>query len=189
MNELQLVKSKPFGAVECDFYENESKDILMTREQVGRALEYAEPRTAIRKIHERNAERLDKFSGRVNLVSPTGGTQETIVYTAKGVYEICRFSRQPKADKFVDFVWDTIEAIRKGAAYVPPTAPLTPSPSGVATLINTLRRIVYEQGGSANDVALLAQGICGQYGIVLPVQFVKELPGQFSFFAGGADHA
>lgn len=183
MNDLQLVKSKTFGTVECDFYENASKDILMTREQVGKALEYSNPRKAIGKIHERNADRLDKFSGVVRLTSPTGGTQETIVYTAKGVYEICRFSRQPKADEFVDFVWDTIEAIRKGTiSTVPTVTPNIMSLSGFASTVNTLRRIMRDEGCTAAEIAQMAEGLCKQFGIHIPDNFVKEIPGQLTLF-------
>lgn len=39
--DLTLVKSENFGSVQCDFWQNEQGDILMTREQIGRALEYA----------------------------------------------------------------------------------------------------------------------------------------------------
>lgn len=179
MNDLQLVKSKPFGTIECNFYENPSKEIFMTREQIGTALGYAEPRTAIRKIHDRNADRLDKFSGGVRLVFPSGGTQETIVYTAKGVYEICRFSRQPKADEFVDFVWDTIEAIRKGyIGEINLASTPTTSPGGVANLVNTFRRIMCDQGSSPAEISLMARNIGLAYGIPLPDNFVKALPGQ-----------
>lgn len=115
---LTLVKSENFGTVQCDFWQNEQGDILMTREQIGRALGYAYPSEAIAKIHERNKDRLDKFSGIVKLTTPTGGTQETYVYVAKGIYEICRFSRQPKADAFMDWVWDVVETIRKHGMYV-----------------------------------------------------------------------
>ena len=36
------------------------------------------------------------------------------VYTLRGVMEICRFSRQPKADKFMDFVWNVMESLYNG---------------------------------------------------------------------------
>jgi hypothetical protein len=52
----------------------------MTREQLGQALQYSDPRVAITKIHTRNKDRLDKFSGVTNLVLPKGGTQETTIY-------------------------------------------------------------------------------------------------------------
>ncbi|HBF0312613.1 BRO family protein [Clostridioides difficile] len=117
MNNLELVKSENFGKVQCDFYEDDTKDILMTREQIGIALGYSEPRVAIAKIHNRYKDRLNKFSGVVSLVSPQGTYQDTIVYTAKGVMEICRYSRQPKADDFMDWVWDVVDTIRKTGSY------------------------------------------------------------------------
>lgn len=36
------------------------------------------------------------------------------MYVARGVYEVCRFTRQPDADAFIDWTWDIVEAIRKG---------------------------------------------------------------------------
>ena len=120
MKNLQLIKSKNFGTVQCDFWRDNQGNILMTREQIGRSLEYAYPSESIAKIHERNKDRLNKFSGLVKLTTPTGGTQETYVYTTKGIYEICRFSRQPKADMFMDWVWDVVESIRRHGAYMTP---------------------------------------------------------------------
>ena len=117
MNDLALVKSADFGPVECDFWKDGSGNILMTREQIGRALEYSEPRIAIHKLHERNKNRLDRFSVVTNLTTTDGKAYETYLYTTKGVYEICRFSRQPKADKFMDWVWTVVEDIRRHGLY------------------------------------------------------------------------
>jgi prophage antirepressor-like protein len=117
VNDLALIKSAKFGQVQCDFYKNTADEILMTREQIGVALEYAYPQEAIQKIHERNKDRLDKFSAQVKLTSTDGKLYDTYVYTTKGIYEICRFSRQPKADAFMDWVWDVIEDIRKHGMY------------------------------------------------------------------------
>lgn len=84
----------------------------MTREQVGIALEYENPKIAIANIHKRNADRLDRFSGLIKLINPQnktnsrgsgGGPQLKTVYTLRGVMEICRLSRQPKADAFMVF--------------------------------------------------------------------------------------
>lgn len=35
-----------------------------------------------------------------------------MLYTQRGIMEICRWSRQPKADIFMDWVWDIIEKYR-----------------------------------------------------------------------------
>lgn len=99
----------------------------MTRTQIGQALEYDEPHKKIAKIHERNSDRLNPLSSVVNLTTEVvnGNTtytrpQNVFVYTLKGVLEICRFSRQPKADKFMDFVWDVIISLMKGDTILAP---------------------------------------------------------------------
>ena len=74
----------------------------MTREQIGQALEYPAGAKAIAQIHSRNADRLTPMSGVLKMKTP-GGEQDTFVYNIRGVMEICRFSRQLKADKFMDF--------------------------------------------------------------------------------------
>lgn len=117
MNELQIFKNEKFGEISCNFYKNENNDIFMTREQIGEALEYANPNDAIRLIHRRNKERLDKFSASFKLNATDGKQYDTMVYSARGIYEICRFSKQPKANEFYDWVYDVIENIRKTGSY------------------------------------------------------------------------
>jgi phage antirepressor YoqD-like protein len=117
---MQLIKSERFGSIACDFWQDQNGEIWMTREQIGRALEYADPDKAIANIHDRNHDRLDKFSTTLNLRKVEGNREVTrgmTVYSYKGIYEICRFSRQPKADAFMDWVWDVIENIRKTGMY------------------------------------------------------------------------
>lgn len=110
---LTLATQKPFGSLTCDFYKNDSNEFYMTREQVGQALEYKDPAKSIAKIHERNPDRLNPLSGVVSLTTP-GGQQNIFVYNLRGTMEICRLSRQPKADKFMDFVWDVMESLHAG---------------------------------------------------------------------------
>lgn len=110
---LTLATQKPFGSLTCDFYKNDSGEFYMTREQVGQALEYKDPAKSIAKIHERNPDRLNPLSGVVSLTTP-GGQQNIFVYNLRGTMEICRLSRQPKADKFMDFVWDVMESLYTG---------------------------------------------------------------------------
>ena len=111
---LTLATQKPFGTLTCDFYKNDSGEFYMTRTQVGQALEYGDPNDAIRLIHKRNADRLNPLSAPVNLTGADGKPHDTYVYTLRGVMEICRFSRQDKADKFMDFVWDVMESLYNG---------------------------------------------------------------------------
>lgn len=116
-NSMTVITSKPFGALNVDVYEDNKHQYYMTREQIGRALECKEPRKYIAKIYERNADRLDPLSSVVNLTTEVGNyTQErqTYMYSLRGVMEICRLSRQPKADAFMDFCWDIMESLMRG---------------------------------------------------------------------------
>lgn len=60
---------------------------------------------------------MDRFSTSVKLTGVEGGREvqrEMVLYSAKGVYEICRWSRQPAADAFYDRVYDILEGLRTG---------------------------------------------------------------------------
>lgn len=118
MNNLILVNKAHFGKIICDVYYDKQGNILMTREQIGKALGYSNPQKSIDKIHQRNKERLDKFSSTVKLgVELKDGRKqerELVLYNRRGVYEICRFSKQPKANAFYDWVYDLLEGLATG---------------------------------------------------------------------------
>ena len=59
---LELVTTEKFGDLDCNFYKNLSDDVLLTREQIGSALEYSNPINAIKNIHMKHRDRLDRFS-------------------------------------------------------------------------------------------------------------------------------
>lgn len=116
-NPMTVITSKSFGALNVDVYQNDKHQYYMTREQIGAALEYSDPRIAIYKIHQRNADRLDPLSSVTKLVTQVGNhteERELFCYNLRGVMEICRFSRQPKADAFMDFCWDIMESLMRG---------------------------------------------------------------------------
>ena len=83
---MDLLMTKNLNDIQLDCYraDNGADDFWATRDQIGRLLDYAEPRIAIAKIHKRNQDCIDKFSGVVKLVTPEGGTQDTTVYNFKG---------------------------------------------------------------------------------------------------------
>lgn len=128
--ELVLAINEPFGSVSCNFYRTgDTGDIWMTREQIGMALEYEYPRDAIRKLHARHPERLDQYSMRVPIerggqfgLPSDNGEQDAYLYSNKGIMEICRWSKQPKADQFIDFVWDVMDKLIKGDLALLPTS-------------------------------------------------------------------
>lgn len=119
MSTLKLVITETFNNLSCSFYRNMNDDILLTREQIGQALEYADPSMCIRRIHLKHKDRLDPLCIKMKLGQYQIGTnltkseeQERVYYTERGVMEICRWSRQPKANLFMDWVWDIVEKYR-----------------------------------------------------------------------------
>lgn len=113
MEDLRLVTTEKFNGVDCNFYKADC-DMWMTRRQIGQALGYSNPRLAITKIHQAHADRLDPLSSSTVSVLVEGKNREATIYNEKGIFEICRWSRQPKANEFMDWVWDIIEAYRRG---------------------------------------------------------------------------
>lgn len=162
MKELTLIKSAAFGETECDFY-GDGKDFWMTREQIGVALEYSNPRDAIAKIHRRKRARMDRFSGVVKLSTP-GGEQEVTVYNRKGIMEICRHSDQPKADAFMDFCWEIMDSLMSGKAKV------------VGMTEYQKQNISIQK---AKLLAQIAAEYSGTYKQVLQAYATKELTGEF----------
>lgn len=116
-NPMTVITSKPFDSLNVNVYEDNKHQYYMTREQIGTALEYDKPNERIGKIHQRNSDRLDQLSSLVNLTNEVGNhtqMRQTYVYSLRGVMEICRLSRQPKADAFMDFCWDIMESLMRG---------------------------------------------------------------------------
>lgn len=115
MNNLKLVETDVFNEIAtCDFWGNINNEYLVTREQIGRALGYSNPANAIKNIHLKHKERLDKFSTQLTLGYVEGDRyveRERILYNRKGIMEICRWSRQPLADKFMDWCWEIMDRL------------------------------------------------------------------------------
>lgn len=111
---LNLITTERFGEINCDFYRNMNDEILLTRTQIGTALEYTYPDDALSKIHKRHNNRLDPLSVVANLASTDGKMYDTTLYSQRGVMEICRWSNKPKANLFMDWCWDIIEKYRNG---------------------------------------------------------------------------
>ena len=111
-NNLKLITTENFGDFSCNFYRNMNNDILLTREQIGLALEYKNPDSSMSMIHKRHKNRLDSLSVVTKLLSTDGKEYETTLYTERGIIEICRWSNKPKANQFMDWVWDIVEKYR-----------------------------------------------------------------------------
>ena len=140
---LKLITTETFNNLSCNFYRNTNDDILLTREQIGQALEYADPSKAIRKIHLKHKDRLDELCVRLKLGSTQNGAnltkseeQERVYYTERGIMEICRWSRQRNANLFMDWVWNIIENYRHSNLNMTPN--IQPLVDTLTTLTSTM---------------------------------------------------
>ena len=141
MSNLKLITTENFGNIPCDFYRNTNDDILLTREQIGSALEYTDPAKAIQKIHLKHKERLEPLCLRVQETRypQSGGAGieiERVYYTEHGIMEICRWSRQKKANQFMDWCWDVIEKYRHNQGFTDQNVQLLTN--AIATLTSTI---------------------------------------------------
>lgn len=121
---LKLVKQGKFLGTVCDFYVDEDDNIYMSRTQIGYSLRYKDPSNAIRNIHCRHYKRLDKMSvevttAQIERVSKHQSKDKlTFMYTAQGIFEICRHSNQPHADEFYDWVYHIVLEIAQNGYYI-----------------------------------------------------------------------
>lgn len=145
MSNLILITTETFNNLPCNFYRNMNDDILLTREQIGQALEYADPSKAIRKIHLNHKDRLDELCVRIKLGSTQNGAnlskseeQARVYYTERGIMEICRWSRQKQANVFMDWVWDIISKYRHDELNINTAPDLQPLIDAITTLTQTV---------------------------------------------------
>lgn len=149
MTNLKLITTENFGELQCNFYRNMNDDILLTREQIGTALEYSNPSTAIKNLHRKHKDRLGMLSIRIKLGGlqnePTSKSdeQERVYYTERGIMELCRWSRQPKANLFMDWVWDIVEKYRNKELL---------DMSVLTSTLNNLTNILKEQNDKLSNV-------------------------------------
>lgn len=153
---MKLITTEKFGDLNCNFYRNINGDIFLTREQIGAALEYADPSKAIRKIHLKHKDRLEPLCLRLKLSGSTqfganltkSEEQECVYYTQRGIMEICRHSRQPKANQFMDWVWDIVEKYRNGELN---------STLNLQPLLDTLTALTQSMISMQQDITILKE--------------------------------
>lgn len=100
----------------------------MTREQIGKALEYGDEEY-VKKLHKNNQALLNSLSIEISRFTKGGISDtplsnvenkplsklhpDTLLYNEDGIYEITFLSRQPKANEFRAWVRERIKEIRK----------------------------------------------------------------------------
>lgn len=174
MNNLKLVETDVFNEIAtCDFWGNANNEYLVTREQIGRALGYSNPSEAIKKIHMKHRDRLDNYSCLIKSdfsrgvrsggIDSNGAIQERMFYNRKGIMEICRWSRQPLADKFMDWCWEVMDRLISNSTNV-----VTMSREEYSTIANITKEIAQfaEQVKSLSELPKQVQVLSAQNAII-----------------------
>ena len=170
MNELSLIKSADFGGIQCDFY-GKNNEVYMTINQLAACLGYAD-KSGVQKIVDRN-EYLKKpeFSGTDNLSLPSGGTQNTRIFTEDGIYEVTMLSKTEKAKEFRAWVRGILKALRSGKAK------LVGMTEYQQMMVQT--RAENARIRKAQILERLSNQYDGTYKQVLQAHATKELTGEF----------
>lgn len=184
---MDFLQTEKFNSNLCDIYSNNTSDIYLTREQIGLALEYEEPAEAIKQIHKRHRDRLDKFCVKIKTPilsqSHEGGQvernnirpqnehliTETTYYSERGIMEICRWSSQPKANEFMDFVFDIYQDLKNGKYALVSRKEFDTLVSQVNE-INTKIKYIEEQNNKNTELAQKAYSAISTFesGILVP---------------------
>ncbi len=151
-NNLKLITTETFGDLSCNFYRNMNDDILLTREQIGTALEYVNPDDSLSKIHKRHKDRLDNLSVVARLSSTDGKEYETILYTERGVMEICRWSNKPKANQFMDWVWDIVDKYRNNELIPTQQINMTPITEAITSMSQAITTLTTNMAAMQQDI-------------------------------------
>lgn len=166
-NNLTLITTETFGDLSCNFYRNINDEVLLTREQIGQALEYKYPDDALSKIHKRHSNRLDPLSVVAKMASTDGKYYDTTLYTQRGIMEICRWSNKSKADTFMDWVWDIVEKYRANEL-----VPIQSSQADLTPLVDMLSVMTQSITSLTNNMISMQQDIQS----IKDVSTKKKLP-------------
>lgn len=121
---LKLVRQGNFLGTRCDFYIDRKGQIYMSRTQLGYALQYKNPQDAIKKIHLRHYDQLEKRYIEVvgDNLSPTppdlGKKTSIFMYDERGILDIVRWATTVVSDSYFDWVYEVIQSIKQNGYYI-----------------------------------------------------------------------
>jgi prophage antirepressor-like protein len=112
---IEILGKRDFGNVGVQIIQAEGclGNLWLTAEEIGKALEFEDPKGNVDKIYKRHKDELDEFSMFCPMETP-GGPQDVRIFSEEGVYMITFFSQSPKAKEFRRWVARLLKAYRQG---------------------------------------------------------------------------
>ena len=110
---MNLAKQATYNGLQFDFFEEGRNEIFMTIEQLAIGFGY-KSKKGIERMLDRNPYLKGKaYSFLTKVYHATGGTQETRVFTRRGIYEIGSLSRTKEGREFRSWCYDYIAMLEK----------------------------------------------------------------------------
>lgn len=165
MNEVKIFNNEEFGQIRSIMIDGEP---WFVGKDVAAALGYEKERNAIQK-------HVDADDALKRGILTNGGIQEMTVINESGLYSLIFGSKLESARKFKHWVTSEIlPSIRKTGAYSATGSQAEKIPVGeVARLSSVMDRVMVRQNSKPHDIARAFEMLCGQFGIMLPDNFVN----------------
>ena len=176
MNELQIFENPEFGTIRA--IEKDGEPWFVAAD-VCKALELGETHVAMRRLDDDEKDRY--------LIPTPGGNQEAYIVNEPGLYSLVLGSRKPEAKSFKRWIThEVLPSIRKTGIYskYQNYPPKETSAGGVAQLLKILRATMKENNQSPEVISQTVKMVCEQFGVMLPENFVKQIPVQQYGFIG-----
>ncbi|MEW5804448.1 MAG: Bro-N domain-containing protein [bacterium] len=122
----QVLTTQKFGDIDIQVIKlaEDPGNLWFTGEDIGTALDLADPRDAVNQIFQRHRDELEEFSSTFKLkveesssdtkLVSEAGLRETRIYSEEGLYLITMFARSQKAKEFRRWVVSLVKAYRQG---------------------------------------------------------------------------
>lgn len=165
MNEVKIFSNEEFGQIRSIMIDGEP---WFVGKDVAAALGYEKERNAIQK-------HVDADDALKRGILTNGGIQEMTVINESGLYSLIFGSKLESARKFKHWVTSEIlPSIRKTGTYSATGSQTEKIPVGeVARLSTVMDRVMVRQNSKPHDIARAFEMLCGQFGIMLPDNFVN----------------
>lgn len=166
MKGLKVFENTEFGHMRIVIINDESWFCLA---DVCRALDLTQPSKVKERLNAKG----------VNII-PTltaGGMQNLLYMNESNLYKAIFQSRKEAAERFTDWVTsEVLPAIRKTGAYRDTNIYKIKDTSlgEVTSFVREMDKVMRDQNSHPSDIAEAFKGICEQFGIRLPEDFVRE---------------
>ena len=168
MENLQIFRNEEFGQVRTVNIKGEP---WFVGKDISRALGYGEGKS----LNNAVANHVDEEDkGVVEMMTP-GGKQKVTIINESGLYALIFGSRLESAKRFKHWVTsEVLPALRKTGHYIMPGYERKATSIGeVVNMLKLMRRSMKERGCSEEEIARAMDGLCQQFGIQMPREFLE----------------